>query len=173
MDRHDREELIDRPAVGQRLEEREVAEVPVDERRVEIGDDVLELVAALSHDRLRQHVHGREVDLLRERALAQREHAAVEQLLRALLVERDDRGRSRAPAASRRSCATRRGSRPSSRAAADGRPRVSSGTGRSPCDSTSITLISSSAWCAVSARPDSLMMCGIGSSCSRHASASV
>ena len=47
VDRHDREELVDRPAVGQRLEEREVAEVPVHERGVEIRHDVLELVAML------------------------------------------------------------------------------------------------------------------------------
>ena len=33
-------------------------------------------------------VHRREVDLLGHRALAQRQHAAVEQLLRPLLVER-------------------------------------------------------------------------------------
>ena len=41
VDRHDREELVDGPAVRQRLEEREVAEVPVHQHRVEIGEDVL------------------------------------------------------------------------------------------------------------------------------------
>ena len=53
----------------------------------------------------------------------------------------------------------------------------SSGCGSSPSVggtgstwlSTSITLTSSSEWCAVSARPDSEMRCGIGSSCSRQA----
>ena len=35
VDRHDREELLDRPAVGHRLEQREVAEVGVRQRVVE------------------------------------------------------------------------------------------------------------------------------------------
>ncbi len=97
-------------------------------------------------------------------------HAAVEQLLRALLVERrvvvdlDDLA-LRAAASWRAS-----GSPPSSPAATPDRRPCSSGTAGSACDSTSMTLSSSSAWCAVSARPDSLMMCGIGRSRSRHAS---
>src|SRR6185369_17151851 len=70
MNRHDRKELIDGPTVGQRLKEREVAEVPVDERRVEVDDDVLELVAILL-DEAREQLHRREIDLLGDRALAQ------------------------------------------------------------------------------------------------------
>jgi hypothetical protein len=50
---------------------------------------------------------------------------------------------------------------------------VSTGTTGSAADSTSITESSSSAWCAVRARPDSEMMSGIGSSSSRQVSASV
>ena len=66
----------------------------------------------------REHVHRREVDLLGHRALAQREDAAVEELLRALLVEREIvEDLAHAPLR-RRSSATHRDSRPSSRAAA-------------------------------------------------------
>src|SRR5665213_3513898 len=86
MDRHDRKELIDRPAVGERLEEREVAEIPVYERRVEVRHDVLELVAMLLRH-ARNLVDRAEVEAFGERAIPEREHAAVEQCLRALLVE--------------------------------------------------------------------------------------
>ena len=47
---HDREELVDRPAVWQRLEEREVAEVAIDHRRIEVGEDVLVVIAILLDD---------------------------------------------------------------------------------------------------------------------------
>ena len=87
MDRHDREELVDRPAVRQRLEQREVAEVAVHEHGVEIDEDVLVVVAMLLHDR-RDQVDRGVIHLLGHRAPAQGEHAAGEQLLRALLVER-------------------------------------------------------------------------------------
>ena len=88
MDGHDRKELVNGPAVRQRLEQREVAEVAIHEHRVQIDDDVLVLVAVLHHD-LADGVDGRVVHLLGHCASAQREHAAGEQLLRALLVERD------------------------------------------------------------------------------------
>ncbi len=87
VDGHDREQLIDGPAVGQRLEQREVAEVPVDERRLEVGHDVVVRVAILPAD-AGDHVDGREVDLLGEGAFAERQHAGVEELVRAVLVER-------------------------------------------------------------------------------------
>ena len=70
MDRHDREELIDRPAVGQRLEEREVAEVPIHHRRIEIGEDVFVVIAVLLHD-AEDRVHRGVVHLLRHGAPAQ------------------------------------------------------------------------------------------------------
>ena len=84
--RHDREELVDGPAVGQRLEEREVAEVAIDERGFDFGEDVLELVDIVAHDAL-QPVHDAEMQLLGDGERAQVEHVAAEVLPRALLVE--------------------------------------------------------------------------------------
>ena len=88
VDRHDREELVDGPRVGQRLEEREVAEVPVGERRREVAQEVgiLVLVALAEAG---EFVGRAEVVLLRLGALAQREHPAGEVRLRALLVVLD------------------------------------------------------------------------------------
>ena len=86
VDRHDREELVDRPAVRQRLEEREVAEVAVDQRRLEVADD-LGIRRLVVRDQRGQRVQRREVELLGVGPLAQREHAAGEQLLGALLGE--------------------------------------------------------------------------------------
>ena len=55
VDRHDREELLDRPAIGHRLEDREVAEVGVRQQRlqalqllghvIQLADDAQELAA--------------------------------------------------------------------------------------------------------------------------------
>src|SRR5688500_9812933 len=87
MHRHDREELVDRPAVRERLKQGEVAEVPVDEGRVEILDDVRVLVPVATRDFRDRRDRG-QIDLLRDRPLAQIENAAVEELLSALLVER-------------------------------------------------------------------------------------
>ena len=86
MDRHDGKELIDGPAVGERLEDGEVTEVAVDERGIEVLEDILEIVA-VPFDVAVDDVQRREVNTLGNGALAQREDAGVEQLVRALLVE--------------------------------------------------------------------------------------
>ena len=88
MNGHDREQLIDRPTVRQRLEDGEVAEVAIDERRVEVHDDVLVLVAILLHG-AGDGVDRGEVDLFRHGASTKRQHTGIEQLVRALLVERE------------------------------------------------------------------------------------
>ena len=71
MNGHDREELVDRPAVGERLEYGEIAEISVDECRVEVHDDVVVLVAALLHG-ARDGVDRCEIDLFGHGAPAQR-----------------------------------------------------------------------------------------------------
>ena len=78
MDRQDREQLVDRPAVGQRLEHREVAEVGVGHRFLEVFQflrhllepprDVADLRA------------GRPVQALREAAELQRQQPQLEHL---------------------------------------------------------------------------------------------
>src|SRR3569833_2076349 len=88
MNRHDREELVDRPAVRQRLEQREVAKVAVDETRLEIGGNVFEFVA-VSLGVARERVGRRDVDLLGNRALTKAAHAAIKEFLRAFFIERE------------------------------------------------------------------------------------
>src|SRR5690606_19732496 len=84
VDRHDREELLDRPHVGRRLEDREVAVV-------DVGHDVLEVLdllgdaaqpAAVGHDLLATMPE----DTLGLRALAERQIAKLEEALRLLLA---------------------------------------------------------------------------------------
>jgi hypothetical protein len=112
-------------------------------------------------------VHDRQVQPLDHRAVAQREHAAVEELVRLLLGE----GGVVVDLAEVALASCRAGC-PRARAPARAPPRRSRRSPSSICVSRSMTLISSSAWCAVSARPDSEITCGIGTSFSRHASAS-
>ena len=87
MDRHDREELIDRPAVGEGLKEREIAEVAIDERRLELGEDILVGVRIALRDAV-HGIHGRQPDHFRLGQPPQVQHARVEVLARAFLIER-------------------------------------------------------------------------------------
>ena len=120
VDRHDREELVDRPGVGQRLEEREVAEVAVGEDHVELGEDVLVLLRVLGRE-LGDAVHDGEVEALHGGAVAEAEHAAVEERAAPAPSRRPRRGRPRAGCARSMS---RVGS-PRARARARARPRRS------------------------------------------------
>jgi hypothetical protein len=169
VDRHDREELVDRPRVGQRLEEREVAEVAVHSRILQLG-----MMSSYSSGSraasAADAVHRRQASARPSRARAG-EHAAVEVLTLRLLL--GERGVVVHLAHLARVARSRRRPAPAPSRAASSSPAPRE-LGTLPiCVSRSITLISSSAWCAVSARPDSEMTCGIGSSFSRHASASV
>ena len=80
MDRHHREQLLDRPAVGARLEQREVAEVGVGHRVVE----ALQVLRHVVHlrDELAQLDENRPVEVLGLAALLERQVAAGEQVER-------------------------------------------------------------------------------------------
>ena len=80
MDRHDREELLDRPAVGHRLKEREVAEIGVGQRLVEALEVFGQLVQRLGE--LPELHADRPIQVLGERALLERQIAAREQVHR-------------------------------------------------------------------------------------------
>ena len=80
MNGHDREELLDRPRIRDRLEQREIAEVGVGERVVEILQ-ILRHVVHVLHE-LAELVADRPVERLGEAALSQRQVAAVEQVQR-------------------------------------------------------------------------------------------
>ena len=78
MDGHDREQLVDGPAVGQRLEHREVAEVGVRED----GLELLELLGNLV-ELAREVAHlgaGRPVQPFGEPAMLERQQAQLEHL---------------------------------------------------------------------------------------------
>ena len=77
VDRHHREQLLDRPAVGARLEQREVAEVRVRHRVVE----PLQVLGDVVHagDELLQLHEDRPVQVLGLAALLERQVAAAEQ----------------------------------------------------------------------------------------------
>ena len=62
VDRHDREELVDRPVVRQRLEEGEVAEVTIDERALEMVRD-LGIRRAVVANRRGERIQRREIQL--------------------------------------------------------------------------------------------------------------
>ena len=84
VDRADREQLIDRPRIGHRLEHREVAEVRVAERLLE----ALELLGHVRHvAREVQHLLARgPEEVLAEHAVLEREVPEVEQLEDLILV---------------------------------------------------------------------------------------
>ena len=78
VDRHDREQLIDGPAVGQRLEHREVAEVDVGEDRLELFElfgHFVELAGEVAHLGA-----GRPVEPLGQAALLERQQPEIEHL---------------------------------------------------------------------------------------------
>ncbi len=80
MQRHDREQLVDRPAVRQRLEHREVAEVDVGQDRLEVLEllrDLAELARQVAHLRA-----GRPVQPLGEAPHLDRQVAEAEHLQR-------------------------------------------------------------------------------------------
>ncbi len=80
VDRHHREQLLDRPAVRARLEQREVAEVGVGHRVVE----ALQILRHVVHlrDQLAQLDEDRPVEVLGLAALLERQVAAAEQVQR-------------------------------------------------------------------------------------------
>ncbi len=86
MNRHDRKELIDCPAVGERLENAEIAEVAVDQPPLQLLDDVLVLLRVL-RSYAGNLVERRRIQLIGNCTSAQGQHAAVEQVLRLLLGE--------------------------------------------------------------------------------------
>ena len=98
VDRHDREELLDRPAVGHRLEDREVAEVGVRQRLVEALQLLGHVVQLADH--LLQLAADRPEQPLGHAPLLERQVAEVEQVQR--LVDRllRRRGSSRASSSS-------------------------------------------------------------------------
>ena len=80
VNRHDREELLDRPAVGTRLEQREIAEVRVRHRVVE-ALQVLRHVVHLRDELAQLHEDG-PIQVLGLAALLERQVAAGEQVER-------------------------------------------------------------------------------------------
>ena len=80
VNRHDRKELLDRPAVGNRLEQREVAEVGVRQRLVE-ALEILRHVVHRLHQLLKLQAD-RPVEVLGQRSLLERQIAAREQVHR-------------------------------------------------------------------------------------------
>ena len=85
VDRHDREELVDRPGVGHRLEDRVVAEVRIGEHRfqaLELVGHVIELA-----DDLQDLGADAEEQPLGEAAVLQRAVAQVEQAQDAVLAD--------------------------------------------------------------------------------------
>ena len=158
VDRHDREELVDRPGVGHRLEDRVVAEVRVGEHRlqalelvgdvVELADDVQDLRADAEEQPLGQAA-------VLERAVAEAEQVqhrvladlgVVVVLHEVLLVHaavgveqvHDRRGQSCALGVGERRCGRSKRAKPLQ----------------------PITLNTSTLWYATIARPDSLMIVG-------------
>ena len=91
MDRHHRKELLDRPAVGHRLEEREVAEVGVGERGLEPLQFLRHELQLLRHlgdlpaDRPVEVLHGRPL-VERQVAAGKQVHRGVERLLRVVIA---------------------------------------------------------------------------------------
>ena len=81
VNRHHREQLLDRPRVGNRLEQREVAEVRVGERVVE-ALQILRHVLHLSGTSLRSFVQIAQYSVSAMAALLERQVAAVEQVER-------------------------------------------------------------------------------------------
>ena len=90
MNRHHREELLDRPAVGNRLEQREVAEIGVRQQLVERLQVFRDFVHALGElvdllaDRPEQ-VFGVRALFERQVAAAEQVHGHVERLLRVVI----------------------------------------------------------------------------------------
>src|SRR6185436_3292212 len=80
VDRHHREELLDRPAVGDRLEQREVAEIGVRQQLFERLQILRHLRHALAQ--LVDLFANREIQVFRVGALLQRQVAAAEQVHR-------------------------------------------------------------------------------------------
>ncbi len=157
VDRHHGEELVDRPGVGQRLEHGEVAEVGV--RRAPLEPlELLRHLAAGSRAMRRIFWQIAQKMSSATHALLQRQVPEVEQLQALVLVLERRRDRPRAG-----SCATPRGrSRrgcAATRSASAGDLRGSLPTSNSPTPSTSMT---STAWCATMARPDSETIVGCG-----------
>ena len=157
FDRHDREHLVDRPDVGHRLEDAEVDEVLVDQPLAELVEQwpmALLVVGQPRLDRMRdrieQVVDARTVD---EVDLAERVQArCLRRGSAALPVNSSTAGRA---------WATRHGSRAGG-GSPPGSSSCTSGTRPSGAVSTSDTLATSTAWCAVIARPHSVTMRGAG-----------
>ena len=86
VDRHDGEDLVDGPVVRKRLEDREVAEVAVHQRGLEVVDD-LGVAGPVARDERGDRVERGEVVLLDVRHVAERDRVAREELLEPLLGE--------------------------------------------------------------------------------------
>src|SRR4249919_296743 len=165
FDRRDREHLVDRPNVRHRLEHAEVDEVLVDQAVVEFVEQVavalLVVAQARTHgmrDRVEQVV---DAGAMGEVDLAQRYSDWPSLWWCCASWNSSIAGRwSISPWISRRWRITA------------GSSSCWSGTRPSGACSTSLTFATSTAWCAVIARPHSVMMRGGGSAYSSQASAS-